>query len=158
MNEIGCISADDLEQGKPGHVTKEIATSYWNLCSAVYAYVFGNLASLGIDVAGESQLVGYPTQFPSVSMVDWNTGAPNARFRVLQLLKSNFGPGDKIVSSVNPSPYVYSLAFLCKDGQRKLLLVNKRDRNIEIGVSEHIKGGESSLQLRGYEVAVLTLE
>ena len=43
-------------------------------------------------------MVGYPTQFPSVSMVDWETGAPNARFRVLELLKNNFGPGDKLVA------------------------------------------------------------
>ncbi len=76
MDEIGSISADDGGQGKPGHVTKPIPASYWNLSGATYAYVFGNLASLGIDVAGESQLVGYPTQFPSVSMVDWNTGGP----------------------------------------------------------------------------------
>ena len=57
-----------MVQGEPGHVTKPIPDSYWHLSGATYAYVFGNLASLGIDVAGESQLVGYPTQFPSVSM------------------------------------------------------------------------------------------
>jgi len=31
---------------------------------------------LGIDLAGESQLVGYPTQLPSVSMMDWIDGKP----------------------------------------------------------------------------------
>ena len=53
----------------------------------------------GIDVAGESQMVGYPSQFPGVSMVDWNTGQPNARFWVLKLLHDNFGPGDKLVET-----------------------------------------------------------
>ena len=63
----------------------------------MYAYLFGELTKIGIDVAGESQLVGFPTQFPSVSMVDWNDGKPNARFWVLKLLHDNFGAGDKLV-------------------------------------------------------------
>ena len=54
---------------------------------------------MGIDIVGESQFVGYPTQFPSVSMVDWNTGIPNARFRVLQLIHDHFAPGDKLVET-----------------------------------------------------------
>ena len=93
INEIGAISADDVVQDQPGHVSKPIPASYWNLAGAMYAYIFGELTRIGIDVAGESQLVGYPTQFPSVSMVDWDAGLPNARYRVLQLLKDNFGPG-----------------------------------------------------------------
>ncbi len=175
VDEIGCISADDGEQDKPGHVTKTIPNSYWNLCSATYAYVFGNLASLGIDVAGESQLVGYPTQFPSVTMVDWKTGAPNARFRTLQLLKSNFGPGDKIITTASVSPYVYALAFVCSNGKRKLLLVNKRDHDMKIKLSDSARSIEfvdqltkgeppktevtegNTVALRGYEVAVVNL-
>lgn len=139
VDEIGSISADDGQQGKPGHVTKPIPNSYWNLSGATYAYVFGNLASLGIDVAGESQLVGYPTQFPSVSMVDWNTGAPNARYRVLQLLKDNFAPGDKLVKTSSGSPYVYALAMISPAGEHKLLLVNKRDRDIQLSLPQAAK-------------------
>jgi hypothetical protein len=131
VNEIGSISADDGGQTRPGHVTKPIPDSYWNLSGAMYAYVFGNLASLGIDVAGESQLVGYPTQFPSVSMVDWNTGAPNARFRVLELLKNNFAPGDKIARTSAHSRDIYALGMTTPKG-RKVLVVNKRDRDAEI--------------------------
>ena len=56
-------------------------------------------AQIGIDVAGESQLVGYPTQFPSVTMVDWSDGRPNARYWVLKLLHDNFGPGDTLIDS-----------------------------------------------------------
>src|SRR5919197_153642 len=119
INEIGSISADDQVQGRPGHVAKPIPDSYWNLSGALYAYVFGNLATLGIDVAGESQLVGYPTQFPSVSMVDWNTGAPNARFRVLELLKDNIAPGVKLVKTETQSGDVYALGFLDRTGSRK---------------------------------------
>src|SRR5256886_2810574 len=75
VNEIGAISADDLVQGEPGHVTKPIPSSYCSLTGAMYAYIFGEFTRMDVDVAGESQLVGYPTQFPSVSMVDWNDGA-----------------------------------------------------------------------------------
>src|SRR2546430_6946605 len=74
INEIGIISADDIAQVDPNHVAKPIPDSYWNLAGAEYAYIFAELTRIGVDVAGESQLVGYPTQFPSVSMVDWNNG------------------------------------------------------------------------------------
>jgi hypothetical protein len=132
VNEIGSISAEDLQQGEPGHIFKPIPNAYWNLSGATYAYVFARLAALGIDVAGESQLVGYPTQFPSVSMVDWNTGAPNARFRVLELLKSNFAPGDQILTATSGSPFVYAQAWRTRGGKRKLLLISKRDREIAV--------------------------
>jgi hypothetical protein len=176
VDEIGSISADDGEQGNPGHVTKPIPNSYWNLSGAAYAYVFGNLASLGIDVAGESQLVGYPTQFPSVSMVNWNTGAPNARYRVLQLLKANFAPGDKLVKTSSKSPYVYALGVITPNGEHKLLLVNKRDRNIDLTLPQPASGLQivdqttssappahkslngSKLNLPGLAVAVVTMK
>jgi hypothetical protein len=135
INEIGSISAEDLQQGEPGHVFKPIPDAYWHLAGAMYAYIFGELARQGIDVAGESQLVGYPTQFPSVSMVDWTTGQPNARWRVLKLLKDNFGPGDKLVDTQVSSPFGYGLGFLTRDGKRRLLLVNKRDRVLELTVN-----------------------
>ncbi len=126
VNEIGSILAGDPNLKTP------IPDSYWHLSGATYAYVFGNLAAMGIDIAGESQLVGYPTQFPSVSMVDWTTGAPNARFRILELLKNNFGPGDKIVKTASGNAYVYALGTINSKGERRLLLVNKRDRDIEL--------------------------
>jgi len=169
VNEIGSILAGDPNIKTP------IPDSYWNLSGACYAYVFGHLATLGIEVAGESQLVGYPTQFPSVSMVDWNTGAPNARFRVLQLLKSNFAPGDKIVQTKNPSSYVYALGMVKPRGERKLLLVNKRNRDMQLELPGAAKSVEyvdqttrgdppakqalngDKLALRGFSVAVVTM-
>jgi len=182
IDEIGAISADDLVQGEPGHVTKPTPNSYWNLAGAMYAYIFGELTKMGVNVAGESQLVGYPTQFPSVSMVDWNTGGLNARGWVLKLLRDNFGPGDKLVE-VEPfspfaanHPYVYSLAFVTHDGKHRVLLVNKRDRAFEVSVPGATGGREDSVDqttavqppasrkldgdkvmLNGFGVAVVTL-
>ena len=133
VDEIGSISADDLSQGSPGHVVQPIPNSYWNLSGAVYAYIFAELTRLGIDVAGESQLVGYPTQYPSVSMVDWINGKPNARFWVLKLLKDNFGPGDKLVEIAPESsgPYFTTLAVVTPNGKHRVLLVNRARSRIE---------------------------
>lgn len=148
IDELGVISADDIAQGEPGHVAQPIPNSYWNLAGAMYAYLVGEMTKIGIDVAGESQLVGYPTQFPSVSMVDWNDGKPNARFWVLKLLHDNFGPGDKVVEVAPFSPfasnhpYIYSLAFATRDGKRRVLLINKRDRAFEVSIPGATGGKE----------------
>jgi hypothetical protein len=163
VNEIGSILHGDPKGGEV------IPDSYWMLSGASYAYVFANLAEMGIDIAGESQMVGYPTQFPSVSMVDWKTGAPNARFRVLQLIKNNFGPGDRIVSGRSTSPYVYAMAYISKTGQHKVLLVNKRARDLDVELPQTVKQVQfanhvsqgvhtKTLRLPALEVAVLTLE
>jgi hypothetical protein len=171
IDEIGAILPGD--PGEIGRVPAPIPNSYWNLAGATYAYVFANLASLGIDVAGESQLVGYPTQFPSVTMVDWSTGAPNARFRVLELLHKHFGPRDKLIETFTSNPYIYAQAFRTRAGKREVLLISKRDRPItvalpEAGTWEYIDqvtasgpAGSASLQgsvtLNGFAVGVLTL-
>jgi hypothetical protein len=182
INEIGIISADDIAQIDPNHVATPIPEAYWNLAGAEYAYIFSELTHLGIDVAGESQLVGYPTQFPSVSMVDWTTGKPNARVWVLRLLHDNFGPGDKLaeippVSPLSaPHPYLYASAIVTKQSKRRLLLVNRHNGNLDVSIPGASGGqldyvdvstgsqGPGSIRLtsdnltvHGFSVAVLTL-
>ena len=141
INETGCILPDDIGQGLPGAEANSIPPSYWNLCGAVFAYVYAGLARQGIDILGASQLVGYPTQFPSVTMLDWNTGLPNARYWVLKLLRDNLQPGDKIVETKSPSPYVFAQGFVAADGTHKLLLINKRDRPLDLTIPG-AKGGK----------------
>ncbi len=142
IDEIGAISADDIAQAEPGHVAQPIPNSYWNLTSAMYAYLFKEVTRMGIDVVGESQLVGYPTQFPSVSMVRWDDGSPNPRFRTLELLKNNFGVGDKIVeiAPFTPfaasHPYLESMAVVTPEGKHRVLLINKRDRPLDVKVRD----------------------
>jgi hypothetical protein len=126
VNEVGMI-ADHL-LGPDGR----IPDYYWNLASAVYAYLWSRLAELGIDVVGESQLVGYPTQFPSVTMLDWTTGRPNARYWTLKLLRDTFAPGDSLVRTTVDAGSVHARGFVAKGGGRKLLLVNKRDRDVTV--------------------------
>jgi hypothetical protein len=104
---------------------------YWNVAGALYADLFIELTRLEIDVIGESQLIGYPTQFPSVSMMDWTTNEPNARFWALKLIKGNFNAGDKLVETTTASGDISAQAFLTSTG-RKLLVVNKRNRVVDI--------------------------
>ncbi len=132
-DELGVIlPADDLEIRDSAAHPDRIPSLYWNAAGSLYAYLFINLSKLGLDVIGESQLVGYPSQFPSVSMIDWKNGKPNARYWVLKLIKDNFHPGDTLVET-KFSHYsdVDGQAFATPAGQ-KLLLLNKRDRATEI--------------------------
>lgn len=137
INEIGSMtSGHDYESPIPD--------AYWNLSGAVYAYLYIELTKLGIDVAGESQLVGYPSQFPSVSMINWTNGKPNARFWVLKLIQSNFGPGDRLVSTYRKFPQVAMQAFMTSKGKR-LLMVNKSDSSRTIQLPQAATGVEAEM-------------
>jgi hypothetical protein len=132
-DELGVILPNDNSQvaDATGYVAS-IPKSYWNAAGALYAYLYINLAKLGVDVIGESQLVGYPSQYPSVSMIDWVNGKPNARYWVLKLIKDDFHPGDKIVETTADAPAgVTAQAFDTSTGH-KLLLVNQRNRSIRV--------------------------
>jgi len=176
INEIGSILSTDFGQGNSNYNFSSIPESYWNLSGALYAYLYGQLSHMGIDVAGESQLVGYPTQFPSVSLLDWKTGAPNARYKVLQLIHNHFGPGDQIVRS-GSTLWVYSFAVKSQTGKQQVLLVNRHNNTSEITI-QGIKGGtvefvdqqtpkdkavsssqlrSNTITLKGFSVAVVTV-
>lgn len=171
INEIGTILPDDVNQGEKGKVYRTDA--YWNLSGALFAYLYANLAQQGIDVLGESQLVGFPGQFPSVTMLDWETGKPNARYWVLKLLNDNFKPPVKMVETELKNPYVHAQGFVDGKGKKRILLINKRDRSFEIeipgitGGSLQIIGqgkdgiainkiGQNSVRIGGFGVAVVT--
>jgi hypothetical protein len=148
INEVGCILPNASTQPQPNTGAENIPPSYWNLCGAMFAYLFSELASQGIDIVSSSQLVGYPTQYPSVTLVDWSTGKPNARYRVLKLLRDNFAPGDKLVkTSLSSSDAVIAQAFLAPNGTRKLLVVNKRARSSPIEIPGAAGGTESHVDL-----------
>jgi Glycosyl hydrolases family 39 len=131
LDELGVILPTDNKPGDnvpPPH-------AYWNLCGSLYAYEFIELSNLQVNIAGMSQLVGYPTQFPSVSMMDWTQDEPNARYSVLKLIKDTFHPGDKLVKTEMDSHDVAAQAFVTPAG-RRLLLANERDRTMEIALPD----------------------
>ena len=182
INEAGSILPGDMVQGEPNHVEKTIPPAYWNLSGALYAYLYVESARMGVDTVGESQLVGYPTQFPSVSMVDWTNGKPNARFTILQLLKNNVGPGDEFAETevlANAMPVdadgIDAQAYV-RGQQRKMLLINQRNREIVLTLPKECVGatmqsiggsspdvvkqdvGSGELRLLPLSVSVLTLK
>ena len=131
INEIGVIM-------RSPEIAGPIADNYWNLAGAMYAHIFLELTKIGIDAAGESQLVGYPTQFPDVSMMNWENGKPNARFWVLKLLKDNFGPGDKLVGTKVNASNISAQGF-ATNGGKKILLINKKDEEVQLELPAEAK-------------------
>ena len=115
--------------------------AYWNLSGSLYAYLFVELSRLQIDIIGESQLVGYPTQFPSVSMMNWETNKPKARFWVLKLIKDSFHAGDRLVETNlkgEDASDVVAQGFATALGNR-LLLANKRNHAVDVQLPDASK-------------------
>ena len=146
VEEIGSYLPDDLAAFvNKGTVPSAPPLSYWNLSGAIYAYIYVELAKQGIDIATQSELVGEPGYFPNDAMLNWTTGNPNARFRVLQLIKDNFGPGDTLVATDMGSfldQDVAAQAFATSKGKR-LLVINKRLSPVDI----HVNAGESAYRM-----------
>lgn len=168
-DELGCILPNDTA----AQLARPIPKLYWNLCGAMYAYLYARLARLGIEIAGESQLVGYPSQFPSVSMLDWRTGQPNARYSILQQLRAHFGAGDRLMATSAKASSLFAQAAITPGGKRELLLINKRNRRLRVKVADAAGAAESyvssrapsivraqcgsdSIQLAPFEVCIIT--
>lgn len=137
VNELGSII--DVNAN---FTDTSIPRLYWNLSAALYARDYVDLAKLGIDVIGESQLVGYPTQFPDVSMMNWVNAKPNARYWVLKLILDHFGAGDKLVDTRLNSDNVSAQAFITKKG-KCLLLINLRNREQSLELPAEAKDAET---------------
>jgi len=136
VDEIGSILSSDNNDNNA-----VIPDDYWNVSGAVYAYVYLGLVRMGIDLIGESQLVGYPTQFPSVSMINWKTGKPNARYWVLKLIHDNLGPGDALVNTDIVGDGMAAQAFLTARGKR-VLLVNRTNRAVTLMLPAAYQGAK----------------
>jgi hypothetical protein len=147
IDELGVILSSDIQEIQASKaLPDQIPPRYWNAAAAAYAYLYIGLAKEGVDVIGQSQLVGYPSQFPSVSMMNYNTGKPNARYWALKMLMANFHAGDKLVST-NNSEYdenVAAQAFETPAG-KTMLFVNKRNREIEITIPKELENANLSI-------------
>lgn len=131
VDEIGTILPGSATQTDPA----PIPDAYWNFSGGIYAYVFARLAVMGIDIVGESQLVGYPSQYPSVSMLDWTTGEPNARYRVLELIHDEIRPGCQLIEIPDESSAGSLYALAVRDqARRKVLLVNKTNAPVDVDI------------------------
>ena len=128
INELGSSTAN------PNDKNPNIPPSYWTLSGSLFAYLYPQLARLGIDAIAAAELFDYPGQYASATLVDWVTGKPNARYWVLKLLRDHFGPGDAIVQTTHPKEVILAQGFVRPDGTRKILVVNKRNREVTVGL------------------------
>lgn len=182
VNEMGIFWPDDFKQFFPGYHYDPTPREFRNLFAAWWAYMYSELSLIGIDVISESQLVGHPTQFPSVTMIDWQTGRPNATYWVLKMIIDHLKPGSKLLQTEVRTPpqstsHVHAQGFVNHEGVRKLLLINKRNRASGVTIPE-AAGAEvelvdqttafgppkrltlidDSLTLQGLGVAILTFK
>jgi hypothetical protein len=166
IDELGTMLPDQMV----AMPTRPIPKNYWMMSGSVWAYIYGHAAGLDVDVLGGAELIDYPTQNPSLTLVDWDSGKPNTRYWVVKLLRDNFGPGDQIVKttfgatsvptnplagasaapdsseSLTPTGNIYGQAFIAAKGQRRLLLVNKRDRAVDVAVPGAVAGTQQSVE------------
>ncbi len=175
INETGCIAAGDQGDG-PGKMSGgDVSNEYLSLCGAMFAYLSARLAERGIQVVGASQLLGFPSQYPSVSLLDWNTGLPNVRYRSLELLIRCRTPGDRISTPLVNTTEVFAQAIRKRGGTRLLLLVNKTPADQTVRLSQRPRFAETvdsttgsaqsrrkrirsrEIVLRGFAVTILTM-
>lgn len=135
VNELGSFTPD-LMNPKP-----DIPDEYWALSAAVQSYLWAQLVALGIDLVGIAEFMDYPGMIPGATLIDWNTGEPNQRYRALALLLNHFGPGDRLATTTAgevaaPDSRVHAQGFIKGDGMRKLLLINKTDQRLAIRLPE----------------------
>jgi hypothetical protein len=129
IDELGTFVSDAMRN-------QPISQAYWNLSASVYAYFFIGLTKAGIDVIGESQLVGFPTQYPDVSMINYVNSKPNARFWVLKMIKGNIKAGDTLVATdvdANTGDDIAAQAFV-NGASKKVLMLNKRNKTVQVKV------------------------
>ncbi|WP_433871618.1 hypothetical protein [Saccharopolyspora sp. CA-218241] len=134
VNEVGTFTPDMLNPDP------DVPPDYWALSGAVVAYLWSHLVELGIELVGVAEFAGYPGMVPGVTLVDWETGRPNARYWSAKLLADHFGPGDRLVTTTAgvpgmPDARVHARGFLAPDG-RKLLLVNKGAEPLRVDLGE----------------------
>jgi len=178
INEAGTFTPDPIS------LQPDIPDSYWNLSAAAFAHLYLELARQGIDRVAMAELNDYPGLVTGTTMSDWKTGEPNARYWVLKLLHDTIGTGDSMVgTTIDPREekdwagglqLFDAQSFVSPARDRKLLVINKRNRPLELRISGargaqvlYVDVGTAShpparreletemLTLKGYSVAVV---
>ena len=133
LNEIGTYPSDVMNP------SPSIPAEYWALSAAVQSYLWGRSLEIGADLFGIAEFNGYPGMIPGTSLVDWETGEPNARYHALKLLTESVRLGDAIAPTTTgypgfPDARVYAQAFMGSGTSRTVVLVNKRGVPIDVAV------------------------
>ena len=139
-DELGVFVSGDMRN-------QPIPPAYFNLSASIYAYYFIELSKAGIDVIGESQLVGYPSQFPDVTMINYLNNKPNPRYWVLKLIKDNISAGSKLIETHiqdNNGDDILAQGFITTNNKKVVLLLNKRNKSINLKLPAEFKGSNVS--------------
>ncbi len=119
---------------------------YWNANGANWAANFITGERLGMPLVSMSQMVGYPTQCPSIAMFDPDTMQPNAHYWALWLVNHHFGPGDKLTKTDSSTDDVIAQAAITPKGN-KILLVNTTDRSVDVNLAGAYKNASLHAQV-----------
>ncbi|WP_181157529.1 hypothetical protein [Microbacterium sp. MYb62] len=143
LNEIGTYPSDVMNP------SPSIPSEYWPLSATVQSYLWARSLEIGADLFGVAEFNGYPGMIPGTSLVDWETGEPNARYRALKLLVDSVRLGDVIAPTTTgypgfPDARVHAQAFTGADGARAVVLVNKRGVPVDVEVADW--SGSSTLR------------
>ena len=131
-NEIGiCNTCSGAVEMMNLNSLRGANASWWNLQSALWAVMHGELAAMGVAMTGASGLLGYPSgppgtpvgipgpapargtpyqpqvtpdgNCPEMSMIDYQTGLGNARLWTLRMVIDGLGTGEKRVLCMQPT-------------------------------------------------------
>ena len=90
-----------------------------------------------------------------MSLLDWDTGEPNARNHALALLLRHFAPGDTMVATATGAhgsdPRVHAQAFRTTKGHRTILLINKTSDPLAVSLPPGLGGAH--LEQTGVDAA-----
>lgn len=148
LDELGVFdivnpAEDSCHADEPYHSYNPL---YWNASGANWADTFIAAENLGVPLISMSQMDGYPTQCPSISMMDSETRRPNAHYWALWLISHNFGPGDQLVTTKSSSEDVVAQASITPAG-RKILLINTTDGDVRVNLTGAAAPGAVRMQV-----------
>ncbi|MBB3051396.1 hypothetical protein FHS23_002419 [Prauserella isguenensis] len=134
VNEVGTYPPDLMNPAP------EIPEDYWALSATVQTYLWARCLTEAVDLVGIAEFAGYPEMIPGVSLVDWDSGEPNARYHALKLMVDHVKPGDRLVPTTAgfpgyPDARVHAQAVETATDRRLLVLVNKRDHPIDLQIA-----------------------
>lgn len=103
INEAATVLSNDMIAS-----SATPSTLYWAASGASFAYLFSLLTQAGVTSVAMGMLSGFSANeelkydlpfYPSMSLTDWATGEPNARYWVLKLLSEHIKPDLEVHSA-----------------------------------------------------------
>lgn len=135
LNEIGTYPSDIMNP------SPSLTAEYWALSASVHTYLWARCLELDVELVGIAEFTGYPAMIPGVSLVDWETGTPNARYHATKLMVDHVHLDDHILPTMTgasgfPDARVHAQAIASPDGRRSIILINKRGHPVDVEISD----------------------